>query len=128
MTIETLGHIGSILKQAGISYAFMRWDEPLVYPYWIGEYSQRDSINEDGLDESDFILTGTGKGSLLQLEQQKEMILSLFRHGYKKILPSGKGLVIYFNSAFPIPTDTEDLKRIQINLSIKEWRNDNGGI
>jgi len=123
MTVETLGHIGSIFQRADISYALMRWDDDLIYPYWIGEYSQRDSANEDGMDESDFILTGTGNGTWLELEEQKTTILQLFKNGYKKMLPSGTGLVITFDNAFPVPTGTESLKRIQINLSVKEWRN-----
>lgn len=123
MTVETLAHIGSILQRADIRYSFMSWENALVYPYWIGEYSQRTSVNEDGLDESDFILTGTGKGTWLELEEQKAIILGLFKHSYKTILPSGSGLTISFENAFPVPTGSEELKRLQINLSVMEWRN-----
>lgn len=31
-------------------------------------------------------------------------------------------VAVFYDSAFPVPTGDGELKRIQINLSIKEWK------
>lgn len=122
MNTETLSYINTILKESGLHYSFVRWNGELVFPYWIGEYSEVDSIYEDGMIETDFILTGTTEESWLTLQQEKEKIEKLFRDR-TTILESGIGLSISFERALVIPTESDTLKRIQINLSVKEWRN-----
>ncbi len=122
MNTETLSYINTILKESGLHYSFVRWNGELVFPYWIGEYSEVDSIYEDGMVESDFILTGTTEESWFTLQQEKEKIEKLFRDR-TTILESGIGLSISFERSLIVPTESDTLKRIQINLSVKEWRN-----
>lgn len=125
MTTETLSYITKLLKESGLHYSFVRWNGDLVFPYWIGEYSEVDSVYEDGMVESDFILTGTTEESWLTLQQEKEKIEKLFRNR-TTVMDSGIGVCISFERALVIPTESDVLKRIQINLSVKEWRNNYG--
>lgn len=122
MNTETLSYINTLLKESGLHYSFVRWNGELVFPYWIGEYSEVDSIYEDGMVETDFILTGTTEESWFTLQQEKEKIEKLFRDR-TTILESGIGLSISFERSLIVPTESDTLKRIQINLSVKEWRN-----
>lgn len=122
MNTETLSYINKLLKESGLHYSFVRWNGELVFPYWIGEYSEVDSIYEDGMVETDFILTGTTEESWFTLQQEKEKIEKLFRDR-TTILESGIGLSISFERSLIVPTESDTLKRIQINLSVKEWRN-----
>lgn len=121
MTVGALAYINEVLDKAGIRYSFMRFDKA-EDTYWIGEYYESESVNEDGMIESDFILTGTTEGSWLELERQKESIIRSFRNS-TVILPDGNGLAIEYDNALVIPTDTESIKRIELHLSVKEWRN-----
>ena len=122
MNTETLSYIDKLLKESGIHYSFVRWNGELVFPYWIGEYSEVDSIYEDGMVESDFILTGTTEESWLTLQHEKEKIEKLLDK-ITTILESGIGLSISFERSLIVPTESDAMKRIQMNFSIREWRN-----
>ena len=104
-------------------YEFMRWTQPLEYPYIVGEYSDVPTSNEDGSEESSFILTVTTRGKWIELEQIKEKIKRHFPpvFGLRGKTDSGS-IAVFFSDAFPVPTGEADLKRLQINLSIKEWK------
>lgn len=99
----------------------MEWTSGLVYPYFVGEYEEEAGETEDGTSEALFMLTGTTRGSWLDLENAKKSIEQYFRD-FRTITSDGTGIVVYFDRAFPIPTGEQDLKRIQINLNIKEWK------
>lgn len=122
MNTKTLSYITKLLMDSGIHYSFVRWNGELVFPYWIGEYSEVDSIYEDGMVESDFILTGTTEESWLTLQQEKEKIEKLLRNK-TIVLDSGIGVCIDFERSLIVPTESDTLKRIQMNFSVKEWRN-----
>ena len=111
--------------EAGIPYQFGVFSSDIssLNYYFVGDYSETEPMNEDGLVESQFILTGTGKG-FSELESAKDMIRNLFPEttGEVAILDSGSGIAIFYSSAMYIPTGVEGLKRIQINLNIKEWK------
>lgn len=82
-------------------------------------------MNEDGESDSGFILTGTSNGSWLSLELEKDKIRKAFPDvGITKILPGSIAIAVMYAGAMPIPTGVENLKRIQINLKVKEWRVD----
>ncbi len=120
MTIESLKFINEQLKS--INYKFGQWTSyPVPYPYWVGEYNEIDSVNEDGMQETTFILTGTTRGSYIELEQDKEKIEKLFKDK-TAILPNGNGIAVFYMNALNIPVDDMELKRMQINLQIKEWK------
>ncbi len=124
MSKAVLKMISDAMKSLGIAYGFMEYNgNPLVYPYYVGEYSESESVTEDGLQESTFMLTGFSRGSWLDLENTKEKIEKYFGIGGKTaILGNGSGVAVFYSNALVVPTDDADLKRIQINLIIKEWR------
>lgn len=116
--------ISDELNSIGVPYEFMRWTSAVQYPYFVGEYSETPTTTEDGYKESTVILTGTTKESWLELERIRAKIENHFHSvcGLRKATDSGT-VVIYYGNSFPVPTGEADLKRIQINLEIKEWRN-----
>ena len=125
MSEETLGFIASVLADLGIPYMFMEWTSmPVPNPYFVGEYSETEPTTEDGLQESTFIVTGTTRGTWLSLEQAKNKIKSAFDpvEGKTAIFENGSGVAVFYANSFPVPTGEEELKRIQINLTVKEWR------
>lgn len=124
MSEEALKYISDALKSLGIPYSFMEWNTtPLPDPYFVGEYVEEETTTEDGLQESPFILTGTTRGTWLSLEQAKSKIRYKFSpiSGETVILANGAGLAVFYSNSFPVPTEDENLKRIQINLQVKEW-------
>ena len=124
MTIEALKYIDDTLNNAGINYEFGMWTSDVIYPYFVGEYTDTTTVNEDGMKETTFLLSGTSRNSMLELEEAKEKIEDLFPSVGGRIakLDNGSRIVIFFNSAMYVPTDTADIKRLQINLTIKEWK------
>lgn len=125
MTKETLKMISDDMQSLGIAYGFMEYNgNPLIYPYYVGEYSEIVSVSEDGTKDTTFMLTGFSRGSWLDLENTREKIENYYGiTGKTAILGNGTGVAVFYDNALVVPTDDADLKRIQINLTIKEWRN-----
>jgi hypothetical protein len=121
MTEESLAFINTELTSAGIPYEFMEWTSKMVYPYFVGEYTEPEPMNEDGMQESSFMITGTTDGSWLDLEKAKAKIEKLFSNR-TVILPNGNGLAVLYSGSLVVPTGNSRMKRIQINLSIQEWK------
>lgn len=124
MTNEALGKISDLLLSAGINYEFEEWTgEEIPSCYWVGEYTENESINEDGLHESSFILTGFTNETWLRLHEDKLKIEVLFPSiiGECFKLSNGSRLAVSYETAFPVPDNTMDIKKLQINLKIKEW-------
>ena len=125
MTIETLGIIGRGMQELGLEYEFGTYEKrPIVYPYWVGEYQEFDTTTEDGLQESTVILNGFHRGSWLDLERAKEKIENYFNRisGKTVVTNSGSGVAVSFSDALIVPTGDAELKRMQINLNVKEWK------
>ena len=124
MSIESMEVIKTSLASLGINYEFGTWTKALVYPYFVGEYQETEPMTEDGLQESTFILTGFTRGTWLELEEAKETIENYFNEtsGSVAITESGSAVAIFYSSSLIIPTGDAELKKIQINLSIKEWK------
>lgn len=126
MTTAALKFIKDAMDSAKIPYEFMEFtsDVSSLPAYWVGSYSEVTPDAEDGEQETQFILTGTGKGSWLDLERQKATIEQLFPMigGNTAVLPNGNGIAVFYGNAFPVPTGEGTLKRLQINLIIKEWK------
>ena len=124
MTKATLNLISRAMKEMGIEYALVEYKKkPVVYPYFVGEYQEFEATTSDGLHESTFILTGWGRGSWLELENAKEKIAEYFGRVSAKtvILDNGSGVAVSFSDSQIVPTGDAELKRIQINLNVKEW-------
>ena len=121
MSKAVLNHISKKLTEAGINYEFVEWKSDIVYPYSVGEYVEPEPMTEDGLHELSFTLNGFTRGSWLDLENAKETIEKLFAND-TSILDNGSGVDVSYSGSLIVPTGDAELKRIQINLSIKEWR------
>lgn len=123
MSIAALKIISSSLEALGINYEFGEWTSEVVYPYFVGEYQETPPMNEDGLQESTFLLTGFSRGSWLELEQAKEIIMNHFNKvsGKTVIADTGTAVAVFYSNSLVIPTGDAELKKIEINLTIKEW-------
>ena len=121
MSVAALKYISDQLQALNVNYQFGEWTtDPVPDPYFVGEYTEPDSStkNEDGYQEITFMLTGTGT-TWIDLETAKETIESNISK--TAILPNGNGIAVFYSGSLIIPTDDAELKRIQINLTIKEW-------
>ena len=123
--IETvLGIIKDKLNEKDVPYEFMRWTTNTVpNRYWIGEYSESPTYNEDGSEEYVILLTGTTNDSWLELLGDVAKIKDLFPSigGFRKKTDKG-AVVIFYDNCFPVPTGEANIKRNQINLTIKVWK------
>lgn len=127
MSKEVLLIIGKAMKSLGLQYGFGEYggnaEGKIVYPYFVGEYMETESTTEDGLQETTFILTGFSRGSWEALEEAKEKIEKHFSlSGRVGITSSGSAVAIFYAHSLIVPTGDAELKSIQINLSIKEWK------
>lgn len=113
--IDVLTIMNNEMEKLKIPYTFDTWDTDITLPQFIGEISETPSLDEDGKSEYTFILTGyaTGYAYLLDVAEQ-------LKTRYK---PSAvvDGIVIIYNSCNTIDNGTDDLKQVQITLTIKEW-------
>ena len=121
MTTEALGYLTKLLNKLGINYEFGEWIGEITYPYFVGEYQESPSLNEDGKQEILFILNGFNRGKMFDLFLLRDKIETFFKD-HRTILSNGNGLVISYSNSMPIPTWDGELKRIQINLNINEWK------
>ena len=124
MTTDVLKMISDAMAEMNINYEFMEWTSSPAYPYFTGEYQEMISDSEDGMQETTFILNGFSRSSWFDLESKKSLIENYFNKIYGKtaISSSGNGIAVFYSNAMPIPTGDAELKRIQINLTIKEWK------
>lgn len=128
MSKEVLNIIDSAMKSIGLEYGFGEYggnsQGKIVYPYWVGSYTETEPYTEDGLQESTVMITGFSRGSWLDLENGKEKIEKHFNRvsGKVGITSSGNAVAIFYAGALIVPTGDAELKSIQINLSIKEWK------
>ena len=113
--INVLTIINAEMEKLNIPYTFDTWDTDITLPQFIGEISETPSLDEDGKSEYTFILTGyaTNYTYLLSVAEQ-------LKTRYK---PSAvvDGIVIAYSNCIPIKNGTDDLKQVQITLTIKEW-------
>ena len=125
MSVQVLKIISDAMTSLGLEYGFGEYSaNPVVYPYFVGEYTEVESVTEDGLQETTFLLTGFSRGSWLELEIAKEKIERYFNQvsGMTVITDNGSGVAIFYANSLIVPTGDAELKRIQINLSVKEWK------
>lgn len=125
MSKAVLKLVSDAMDSLNIEYGFGIYEgHPIVYPYFVGEYTETESITEDGLQESTFMLTGFSRDTWLTLENAKERIENYFNQvgGKTVITDNGSGVAIFYAHSLIVPTGDAELKSIQINLSIKEWK------
>lgn len=118
MSMDVLEMIDQGMKSIDINYDFGEWKSEIPLTYWVGEYQEVPTENE--MQETSFMLNGFSRGSWLEFEQEKEKIEKYFNK--TAILDSGSGVAVFYENGLVIPTGDAELKRIQINLKIKEWK------
>ncbi len=124
MTKNVLKIISEAMEALGIEYALGVYEaDPVVYPYFVGEYQETEPFSESGLQESTFMLNGFSRDTWLTLEEAKAKIEHYFNKISGKIVTVDDGSVvaIFYSNALIVPTGDAELKRIQINLHVKEW-------
>lgn len=125
MSIAALKVISDGMEALNLEYGFGVYSgNPIVYPYFVGEYTETEPITEDGLQETSFLLTGFSRESWLALEQAKEKIENYFNKvsGKTVMADNGSAVAVFCANALIVPTGDAELKRMQINLAIKEWK------
>lgn len=113
--IEVLTTLKNEMEKQNIPYTFDEWDKDIELPQFIGEISEMPTNDEDGKSEYSFILTGyaTNYSYLFGVAEQ-------LKNKYKTSAIVD-GIVIKYDNTTTIDNGTDDLKQIQINLTIKKW-------
>lgn len=125
MSKQALKIVSDGMTSMGIEYGFGVYSKyPVIHPYYVGEYTEREPMTEDGLQESTFLLTGFHRGTWLELEDTKEKIENYYNHvsGKTVIVDNGSAVAIFYAGSMIVPTGDAELKSIQINLHVKEWK------
>lgn len=125
MSIAALKVISDGMEALNLAYGFGVYSgNPVLYPYFVGEYTETEPTTEDGLQETSFLLTGFSRESWLALEYAKEKIENYFNKvsGKTVIADNGSAVAVFYANSLIVPTGDAELKRIQINLAIKEWK------
>ncbi len=122
MSIAALNYVGELMKSSGIPYQFGEWVGEIPDRYYVGEYMEDDSPTkeEDGSQGTTFILNGWTRGNPILFEQDKETIERFLPQS--RMNQDGSCVAVFYLNAFSVPTGDGTLKRIQINLTIKEWK------
>jgi len=124
MSEIVLDTISNDMEQMKLDYAFLEHAPTTTYPYFTGEYQEVPSGDESGEQETVFILTGFARGTdaKLALEEAKKKIKAYYpRVGGRLVSVEDSTLAIFYSDSFFIPSGDGELKKIQINLTIKEW-------
>lgn len=122
MGVAMLKYISDMMDSLNIPYAYIRWNEhPPDDYYFVGEYAESAMVTreEDGRQDTTFILRGFTRKDPIVLEQAKELIA---KHCTKTaILPDGTGIAVFYESGMYVPTYDAELHSVKINLQIQEW-------
>lgn len=124
--MDKLQFINEQMDILAVPYEFNEWTSDVQYPYCVGEITETEPTTEDGFEQSSFLINCFNRGSegvLLGLEEIKAKIKKHFHsiYGLRAATKSGS-IAVYYGGAFYVPTNEADLKRLQINLIIKEWK------
>ena len=108
----------------GLHYSFVEWGEDEIPPiYWIGAIFESPTNLENGYAEANFLLTAFTREKWLDVIDEAEIIKSHFPsiYGLRADTDSGS-IIVSYESATPVPTDEADIKRLQINLKIIQYK------
>lgn len=128
MSIEALSIIKDAMEEMRLNYAFMEYivnpGETLPRTYFVGEYQELEPTSEDGEEDTIFILTGFSREKWIRLEEAKGKTKKYFSKttGKTAVTESGSAIVIFYANSLPFPVEDDELKKIQINLTVKEWK------
>ena len=123
--MDKLKFINKEMEAISVPYQYGEWLGRVTYPYGVGEIADFSPLNEDGAEESTLLLTFWHRGALTELEKIVNKIKKHFHpiYGLRSDTDSGT-IAVFFDTAFPVPTGEAELKKMQINLKIKEWKGD----
>lgn len=123
--MDKLKFINEQMDILAVPYEFMEWTSEVKYPYFVGEITEEPPTTEDGAEASTLLLTGFHRGRYIDLEIIRDKIKKHFHpiYGLRTQTDSG-AIAVFYEGAFSIPTGEADLKKIQINLRIQEWKGD----
>jgi hypothetical protein len=120
MTTNGMEYIVKAMSELDLPFAFYEWVEAPPETYFVAETCQEvDPVDESGRQETVIILGGFTKGSYMELEQAKDRLKKIDR---SEILSDGMGVALYYNTSNNVPLDNSDYKKIQVNLTLKEWK------
>ena len=123
--MEKLKFINEQMEAIAVPYDFDVWtSEEIPNLYFVGEITEEPAITEDGRESSTMLLTGFCRGKMIDLLAVMEKIKSHFNpvHGLRVTTSSGSTIAAFFDGYFSIPSGEADLKKIQINIKIYEWK------
>lgn len=122
--MEKLKFINDQMDMIAVPYEFGEWASEIKYPYFVGEITEEPTMTEDGRESSTLLLTGFHRGNMIDLLTVIEKIKSHFSpvHGLRSQTGSGSTIVAFFDSFFVVPSGEADLKKVQINIKIYEWK------
>ena len=122
--MEKLKFINEQMGIIAVPYEFGQWSSAIRYPYSVGEITEEPTDTEDGRESSTMLLTVFHRGNMIDLLTVMEKIKSHFSpiHGLRGTTDSGSSIAVFFDGYFFVPTGEADLKKIQINLKIYEWK------
>ena len=112
--------INEQLSILDVPYELNEWTADVIYPYSVGEFHEDPPDNESGHEHTILILTLFHRGKMIVLERIKKKIKKHFRD-LRASTDSG-AIVVNYGGAFPIPSGEKDLKKMQINIDIDEWK------
>lgn len=119
-----LKKFNEIMESLNLNYEFDKMTQsPPVYPYWVGEYSDTEEMNEDGQRQGTIILNGFSRNDKLTLERDKDKIRRFFQKDPYCHIDSG-GILFGYGGAFDIREENDELSRTQITIPYKKWRNE----
>ena len=113
------------MEVLAVPYEFGEWTAEVKYPYCVGEFTEEEPITEDGAEQSTCIITVFHRGKYVDMENIKKKIKKHFPtvYGLREQTENGS-IAVFYGGAFYIPSGEKDLKKLQINLNIKEWKGD----
>ena len=118
--INVLKTLKNELKTLNVPYAYDKWEDDVILPFFIGELDEVESPYEDGKSEYSFTLTGEDVNSYLKLYEYAEILKKEYKQS-KKIKCDGGYIVISYDNTTTIPVDLPSVKRIQIKFTIYLW-------
>lgn len=123
--MDKLKFINKEMDKIAVPYEFGEWTSAVSYPYGVGEITEEPITAEDGAETSTLILTFWHRGKFIELEKIKQKIKNHFPaiYGLRGSTDSGS-IAVFFDRSFAVPSGEAELKKIQINLKIKEWKGD----
>ena len=121
--MDKLKFINEQMGVIAVPYEFGEWTSPVSYPYGVGEITEDPITTEDGAEQSTLLLTFFNRGKMIDLLEIKEKINKHFPPVYGlRGDTEGGTIAAFYDGFFSVPSGEADLKKIQINIIIKEWK------